>query len=143
MRRRRSLSAPTPCYIGTAALIALNCNNPIYVEDYEKDRRGAVCLPSLPHRLCPVGITTQDQELMERLPIPEAAERVANFLHATTLEVQMLARACGKSNIHDLEPEDMRALTLEAAAITGIPLVGTNWVPGSGAALLRCPARPP
>ena len=67
---------------------------------------------------------------MKRLPIPEAADRVANFLHATNLEVQMLARACGKSDIHDLEPEDMRALTVEAAAITGIPLVGTNWVPG-------------
>ena len=67
---------------------------------------------------------------MKRLPIPEAAERVANFLHAMTLEIQMLARACGKSNVHDLEPEDMRALTVEAAAITGIPLVGTNWVPG-------------
>ena len=29
---------------------------------------------------CPVGITTQDPELMARLPIDEAAERVANFL---------------------------------------------------------------
>jgi len=48
-------------YIGTAALIALNCNRPLYVEDYH---------------------------------------------------------ALGRS------------LTLEAAAITGIPLVGTRWVPG-------------
>jgi methylamine---glutamate N-methyltransferase subunit C len=47
----------------------------------------------------------------------------------------MLARACGKSDVHDIEPEDMRALTVEAAAITGIPLVGTNWVPGREA---RC-----
>jgi len=47
-----------------------------------------------------------------------------------TLEIQMLARACGKANVHNLEPEDLRSLTLEAAAITGIPLVGTNYVPG-------------
>jgi hypothetical protein len=47
-----------------------------------------------------------------------------------TLEMQMLARACGKADVHDLEPEDLRALTLEAAAIAGIPLVGTRWVPG-------------
>src|SRR5437867_1188610 len=66
------------------------------------------------------------------MPIPEAAERVANFLHAMTLEIQMLARACGKADVHDLEPEDLRALTLEASAITGLPLVGTRWVPGRG-----------
>jgi len=67
---------------------------------------------------------------MARLPIDEAAERVANFMHAMTLELQMLARACGKADVHDLEPEDLRALTLEASAITGIPLVGTSYVPG-------------
>ena len=38
----------------------------------------------------------------------------------------MFARACGKHDVHDLEPEDLRALTLEASLITGIPLVGTN-----------------
>ena len=66
----------------------------------------------------------------ERLPIPEAAERVTNFLNSMTLEIQMLARACGKADVHDLEPEDLRALTLESSAITGLPLVGTHWVPG-------------
>jgi glutamate synthase domain-containing protein 2 len=117
-------------YIGTAALIALNCNRPIHVEDYH-------ALGTEPYHChhchtgrCPVGVTTQDPELMKRLPIPEAAERVANLLHAMTLEIQMLARACGKADVHDLEPEDLRALTLEASAITGIPLVGTRWVPG-------------
>ena len=53
---------------------------------------------------------------MARLPVDEAAERVANFLTAMTLEVQMIARACGKANIHDLDPDDLRALTIEAAA---------------------------
>ena len=119
-------------YIGTAALIAMNCNKPIFVEDYQ-------ALGAAPHAChhchtgrCPVGITTQDSELMKRLPIDEAAERVANFLSATTMEIQMLARGCGKSNVHDLEPEDMRALTLEASMITGIPLVGTRRVFGGG-----------
>lgn len=120
------------CYIGTAALIALNCNRPIYLEDY----RALGTEPGRCHHChtgrCPVGITTQDPELVARLPIDEAALRVANFLTAMTLEVQMIARSCGKSNIHDLDPDDMRALTLEAAAITGIPLVGTQWVPGRG-----------
>ena len=41
--------------------------------------------------------------------------------------MQMMARACGKNDVHDLEAEDMRALTLEASLITGIPLAGTDF----------------
>ena len=67
---------------------------------------------------------------MKRLDIDEAADRVANFINSMTMEMQMLARACGKSNVHDLEPEDLRALTLEASFISGIPVVGTNLVFG-------------
>lgn len=119
-------------YIGTAALIALNCNKPLYVEDYR--RLGTE--PRYCHHChtgrCPVGVTTQDPELMKRLDIEEGAERVENLLWAMTLEIQMLARACGKANAHDLEPEDLRALTTEASMICGIPLVGTNKVFGDG-----------
>jgi hypothetical protein len=46
------------------------------------------------------------------------------------MEAQTLARACGKSHVLNLEPEDMVALTVEAAAMAGVPLAGTNWVPG-------------
>ena len=121
------------CYIGTAALIALNCNAPLFLEDYEKLGTAPGACHHCHTGRCPVGITTQDPALMARLPVDEAAERVANFLMALTLEVQMIARACGKANIHDLDPDDLRALTIESAAITGIPLVGTNWIPGKSA----------
>jgi hypothetical protein len=77
-----------------------------------------------------VGITTQDVELRKRLEVDAAAERVYNFLHTLTLEVQMLARACGKTNIHSLEPEDLCALTVEAAAMAKVPLAGTTYIPG-------------
>jgi hypothetical protein len=77
---------------------------------------------------CPVGITTQDPELEARLILDDAADAVVNFVQAMTMELQMLARACGKADVHDLEPEDMRALTLEASMITGIPLAGTDFV---------------
>jgi hypothetical protein len=53
-------------------------------------------------------------------------ERVTGFLMSMTMEMQMLARACGKSSVHHLEPEDLRALTLEASMITGIELAGTG-----------------
>lgn len=119
-------------YVGTAGLIALGCNSPNYLEDYEK-------LGTAPGRChhchtgqCPVGITTQIPELMERCSVEEGAERVANFFRAMTSEIQILARACGKSNIHHLEPEDLRALTPEASFVTGVPLAGTNRVWGGG-----------
>ena len=69
---------------------------------------------------------------MKRLDIDEGAERVASFLLTMVSEVQMLARACGKADIHDFDPEDLRALTLESSMICGIPLVGTNRVYGGG-----------
>ena len=53
-----------------------------------------------------------------------------------TLETQTIARACGKSHVHNLEPEDLVALTVEAAAMAGVPLAGTNWIPGAESASL-------
>ncbi len=114
--------------IGTAALIALNCNAPLFVEDYRK----LGVEPGYCHHChtgrCPVGVTTQDPELEKRLVLDEAADRVFNFVQSMTMEIQMMARACGKNDVHDLEAEDMRALTLEASVITGIPLAGTDFV---------------
>ncbi len=110
--------------IGTAALIALNCNKPIHVEDYHRLGTEPGACHHCHTGACPVGVTTQDPELEARLHLDEAAERVENFLNSMTMEIQMMARACGKSNVHDLEPEDLRALTIESALITGVPLAG-------------------
>jgi glutamate synthase domain-containing protein 2 len=120
------------CYLGTALLIALNCNKPIYEEDYHAIGAAPYACHHCHTGRCPVGITTQDPELMARLEVDAAAERISNFFHALTSEIQMLARACGKSDVHHLEPEDLRALTLEASMITGLPLAGTNRVFGGG-----------
>jgi hypothetical protein len=46
------------------------------------------------------------------------------------MECQMLARACGKTNVHSLEPEDLAALTMEASAMAKVPLAGTNYTVG-------------
>jgi glutamate synthase domain-containing protein 2 len=122
----------TACAIGTTALIALNCNKEIPgVTDYE----GTVGVPAgqcyhCHTGRCPVGVTTQDPELRKRLVVDEAAQRVYNMLHTMTLECQMLARACGKTNVHNLEPEDLCALTVEAATMARVPLAGTNYIPG-------------
>jgi len=79
---------------------------------------------------CPVGITTQDPELRKRLVVEDASLRVYNFLTTMTMELQMLARACGKTKVHSLEPEDLAALTIEASAMARVPLAGTNYTVG-------------
>ncbi|HEX3604621.1 MAG TPA: FMN-binding glutamate synthase family protein [Candidatus Dormibacteraeota bacterium] len=114
--------------IGTAALLAMGCNSPRYVDDYHRlNVEPGHCFHMHTGR-CPVGITTQDPELEARLVPDEAQNGVFNFVQSMVMELQMMARACGKSEVHGLEPEDMRALTLEASMITGIPLAGTDFV---------------
>jgi glutamate synthase domain-containing protein 2 len=116
--------------VGTASLIALGCNKPIYVEDYHKLGTEPYHCHHCHTGLCPVGIATQEAHLMERLPIESAATAVANYLQALVMETQAIARACGKSNVHHLEREDLVALTLEASAMTQLPLAGTDFVMG-------------
>lgn len=113
-------------YIGTAALIALGCHRPIHVEDYHRMGTTPYECNHCHTGLCPVGITTQYPKLIERLDPDEGAERVANFLNAMTMEIQLFARACGKNKVHDLDGNDMKALTIEASMMTGVPMVGLN-----------------
>ena len=80
---------------------------------------------------CPVGVTTQDAVLEQRLEPAVGARRVRNYLKTMNMELTTIARACGKQNVHHLEREDLVALTVEAAAMAGVPLAGTNWIPGS------------
>jgi methylamine---glutamate N-methyltransferase subunit C len=116
--------------IGSAAMVALGCNKPVFLEDYH----ALGTEPGFCHHChtgrCPVGITTQDPELEKRLPPEVGARLVRNYLATMVLELQTLARACGKSHVLNLEPEDMVALTVESAAMAGVPLAGTNWIPG-------------
>lgn len=80
-----------------------------------------------------MGITTQDPDLVARLQIEPAAQRVVNFVNSMIMEMTLLAKACGKGDVHNLEPEDLRALTIEAAAMARVPLAGTDWIPGKTA----------
>jgi methylamine---glutamate N-methyltransferase subunit C len=125
--------------LGQAVLIALGCNsthaagrspNQDVTEDYT--RLGTA--PGYCHHchtgMCPVGVTTQDAALEQRLEPAEGARRLRNYLKVLTMELTTPARACGKSDVHHLEREDLAALTVEAAAMTRLPLAGTNWIPG-------------
>ena len=118
--------------VGSAALIALGDNDPRYEEEYQKLGTTAGAYDAWHLGRDPAGITTQDPELANRLDPVAAGKRLANYLKVMTLEAQTIARACGKNHVHNLEPEDLCALTVEAAAMAGVPLAGTSWIPGQG-----------
>ena len=126
--------------IGQGVLMALGCNSATWTKgqqqiDASPDYASLGVRPGYCHHchtgLCPVGVTTQDAELEQRLDPAWGARRLKNYLQVMNLELTTLARACGKSNVHHLEPEDLVALTVEAAAMAKVPLAGTDWIPGA------------
>jgi len=94
--------------IASAALVAMGCR---------------VCSQCLRGR-CPYGITSQDPKLRSRLQPEKAAEQLVNFLKAMVDEIKMLTMLSGHDDIHQLSKEDLRALDVNVAAITGVKLVG-------------------
>lgn len=106
---------------GTAAEIAMGCR---------------ACMACHTGR-CPYGITSQDPELRARLNPEEAGQRLANFIKATAEEVKILTMLSGHDDIKDLSEEDLRAMDLNTAAITGLKLIGYErrlpwWEDGRG-----------
>ena len=97
--------------IGTGAMVAMGC---------------VVCLRCHEGK-CAFGIGTQDPERRKKLNIDAAAQRVANYIQGMTYEATLLAKAAGKTVLANMEREDLRSLTLEACAMTGIPILGTNF----------------
>lgn len=125
--------------IGQGALFAMGCNHDTYFQNgqhhsAEEDYAKIGTAPGYCHHChtgrCPVGITTQDAILEQRLEPTVGAKHLRNYVKTMNMELTTIARACGKSNVHHLEREDLVALTLEAAAMARLPLAGTNWIPG-------------
>ena len=125
--------------IGQGVLMALGCNRDTYqqageIHSAEADYAALGTKAGFCHHChtgkCPVGVTTQDTILEQRLEPDVGAKHVKNYLKTLTMELTTLARACGKQDVHHLEPEDLVALTVEAAAMAKVPLAGTNWIPG-------------
>jgi glutamate synthase domain-containing protein 2 len=77
---------------------------------------------------CAVGICTQDPELRKRFGggkgIDQGALWISNYIHAVTKEVAQIAAAIGHKSIKEFNKEDLRAITVEAAAISGVKLAG-------------------
>ena len=98
--------------IGTAAILAGTC---------------IACVQCHSNK-CPTGITTHDPRLVERYDIEQNARWVATFLENMATEVAAITAACGKDDCHALDRSDLRALTPQASAVTGLPMVGNGKV---------------
>jgi glutamate synthase domain-containing protein 2 len=98
-------------YIGTAALIAVNC------EQYRICHTGR----------CPTGVTSRDPVLEDQLDVGKGIERLCNFIRVSTEEMAGLARVTGKRDLQDLDITDLVSLRQELAG-----MVGCGWIGGSG-----------
>lgn len=96
-------------YIGTAALIAINC------EQYRICHTG----------MCPTGITTQNPELAKQIDVEKGILRLSNFITASTIEIAGLTRMVGKNDIAKFDKNDLVSLNKELAVLTGI-----KWLDG-------------
>jgi len=98
--------------IGTAAILAGSC---------------IACVQCHSNK-CPTGITTHVDNLEARYEIDRNAQWIATFLRNMAMEVAAITMACDKTDCHDLNRSDLRAITPEASAITGIPMLDTGVV---------------
>ncbi|NLY00059.1 MAG: FMN-binding glutamate synthase family protein [Rhodopirellula sp.] len=90
--------------LGSAALMAIGC------QQYRICHTGR----------CPIGVTSQDPRLRERLSVEQSARRLENFLRTSTEELKVFARLTGKSDVHDLTIADLCTTNSEVSNHTGI-----------------------
>jgi len=96
-------------YIGTSALIAINC------KQYRICHTGN----------CPTGVATNNPALLQRLDVDEGIHRLTNFMNVSNLEMANFARIVGKADVRKLDIEDLVSLERDLAEITGV-----KWLNG-------------
>ncbi len=90
--------------IGTAALMACGC------QQYKMCHTGK----------CPVGITTQNPKLRQRLNVAFSAKKLENFLRVSTEELKNFARLTGNNSVHKMSIKDLCTTNSEISTHTEI-----------------------
>ena len=73
---------------------------------------------------CPVGIATQKPHLRARLPVDDAAERLARYFTSAVHLMQVLARAAGHQHLNQFSIDDLTTFKMELAQLTGVAYGG-------------------
>lgn len=97
-------------YIATSAIVALGC------------KTCQMCFKGN----CRKGIATQDMTLRHRLNYKERGIELARYIKAMTEEACMLVQQGGNTHISKIEKQDLKSLSLEASALTGVEMAGSN-----------------
>ncbi len=87
---------------------------------------GCIAMRACHTNNCPVGVAPMKEHLRERLQVDVSARRLANFLEASTELMQVLARACGRHALKDLQPDDLTTFKPDMAALTGVSFGGVS-----------------
>jgi len=95
-------------YIGTAALIAINC------QQYR------ICYTGL----CPTGVATQNPQLVKQIDIEEGVERLTSFIKLSSREIENLTRIVGKDDVNQLDRSDIISVNKDLAEICGVRWLG-------------------
>jgi NADPH-dependent glutamate synthase beta subunit-like oxidoreductase len=95
-----------------AKLIALGCRAGVV---------GVAMALALGGRIGPRG----EVEFVGDLSRDDRRDAVRNFVKAAGGEASMMARCTGKTDVHNLEPEDLCSIALVTAEAVGVPLAGT------------------
>jgi glutamate synthase domain-containing protein 2 len=96
-------------YIGTAALIALGC------QQYRVCHTGN----------CPTGVTASNPALIDKLKVDEGTRRLTNFIRVSNQEMANIARIVGKDDLAKLNKEDLVAFNKDLAEVSGV-----RWLSG-------------
>lgn len=73
---------------------------------------------------CPVGIATQKENLRARLIVDQAAKRLDRFFRSSVHLMQILARACGHTDLNQFESRDLTTWKRDVAYLTGVKYGG-------------------
>lgn len=95
-------------YIGTAALIAINC------QQYR------ICYTGL----CPTGVATQNPQLVKQIDIDEGVKRLSHFIKLSTQEIENLTRIMGKDDVNQLDKSDIISVNRDLSEICGVKWLG-------------------
>jgi methylamine---glutamate N-methyltransferase subunit C len=100
-------------YIGTTALIAINC------QQYR------ICYTGL----CPTGVATQDPKLMDQLDVEEGVTKLSNYMKLSTEEIANLTRIVGKNDVKQLNRDDLISARRELAMLTHVKWMNGEQIP--------------
>jgi glutamate synthase domain-containing protein 2 len=73
---------------------------------------------------CPQGIATVDPKLEAKVNFKQAGEQLANLMRTFNNEAVSIARQVGLCKLSEASMTNLRALTYDAAAITGVRILG-------------------